>query len=421
MLYAILYRSFHLAIQFVAAIILANILLPAHFGVVSLMIINASILSIVTGLGSESIVIHNLVNKKWDIKESYTFSMILIPMQVLLFFLLQLLSFYITGNSLLSQTDITSVPIELIFFLGIILIDKSVSLLYPLQWSKIVNVILAVISAGYFFLLLYLSSRVNLGLKDGMWIFAIQTFLQGISLLIFAHFYISHIGFKRLKWKQVTKAFVSSLVIMGANLIQIFAYRIDFWFIQAYHGEYDVGVFAQANKVANLIWILPNIIALLLITRFSFFDKHDFKLMFKTLFVLNILIATGAIIAAYAIFNYFLSIEYIDGLNTFFLMLPGYFFWVFVIYYAAYFSWKGHFKINLIGSGICLLIIIILDAILIPSYSIFGAAIANTLAYSLTFLFFFKMAGKEFNFFKGMHSFFRSELVKLKELAGETK
>ena len=67
-------------------------------------------------------------------------------------------------------------------------------------------------------------------------------------------------------------------------------------------------------------------------------------------------------------------------------MLPGYFFWAAVIYFAAYFSWQGKFSYNLLCSSCCFAVILLADLLLIPRYGIHGAAVANSIAYTTVFL-----------------------------------
>jgi O-antigen/teichoic acid export membrane protein len=64
-------------------------------------------------------------------------------------------------------------------------------------------------------------------------------------------------------------------------------------------------------------------------------------------------------------------------------MLPGFYFFSITLLFAAYFSAKNILWINLVGSSICLIIIVIADLLLIPDFGIKGAAIANTIAYTL--------------------------------------
>lgn len=179
---------------------------------------------------------------------------------------------------------------------------------------------------------------------------------------------------------------------MLTNIIQLFAYRIDFWLLDRYHTPYEVGIYAQANKMANLIWVIPNIFALLLIPKLVVLAKSEIKDIFRLAFYVNILIVCVTILFSFLIFHLILDEEYFAGLKSLFIMIPGYFSWALVIFFGAYFSWAGKFKINLLCSLFCFVFILISDLIFIPIYSISGAALSNSIAYSLTlflYIFFF--------------------------------
>src|SRR5689334_13010347 len=95
-----LYRFLYLGLQFFISLIFANLLHPADFGVLSLMIVNASLISLVTGLGVEGVVMHNLTNKKWQISQAYSFLLIALLIQGVLFGVLETLSFFISDHTL---------------------------------------------------------------------------------------------------------------------------------------------------------------------------------------------------------------------------------------------------------------------------------------------------------------------------------
>ena len=69
-------------------------------------------------------------------------------------------------------------------------------------------------------------------------------------------------------------------------------------------------------------------------------------------------------------------------------MTPGYLIFTITTMLAAYFSANRLLKINLVGSVICCVLMILLDILLIPSLSYKGAAIANLIAYSITTAYF---------------------------------
>ena len=67
--------------------------------------------------------------------------------------------------------------------------------------------------------------------------------------------------------------------------------------------------------------------------------------------------------------------------------MPGYIFFCFTIILAAYFAGKNKLLVNLMGSSICLAVILVLDLWLIPSIGMKGAAIASTVGYSVSGLY----------------------------------
>jgi Na+-driven multidrug efflux pump len=85
---------------------------------------------------------------------------------------------------------------------------------------------------------------------------------------------------------------------------------------------------------------------------------------------------------------FFLPGIYYDGFLSLVIMAPGYLIFTTTTLLAAYFSANRLLKINLIGSVLCCVLMILLDLILIPTLSYKGAAIANVIAYSVTTIYF---------------------------------
>lgn len=175
---------------------------------------------------------------------------------------------------------------------------------------------------------------------------------------------------------------------MVTNVIQLLAYRIDFWMISFFYGNYDVGIYAQANKFANFAWIIPNILSQILIPRFATMKKQESSDVISTAFTLNFFIVLLTLFLAHFFYFFYLDLQYRMGLSAFYLMLPGYFFWGTVIYFGNYFSAKGKFLYNLLASSLCFVLILIIDLVLIPRYGIKGAAVANSITYCSVFIFY---------------------------------
>jgi O-antigen/teichoic acid export membrane protein len=381
MLQSVLYRVGYTAFTFIANIILANVLEPAYFGKISLLIVNASIISLLTGFGADGIVLHLLVNKKWNIKQSFLFIWIVLGLQTILFLLMQGVFNYIYHTTLLSQVPTQYLLFELLYFLGLIVTEKYLVFYYSTNKDRLVNILLLSVSLFYIALLILFQLQSLISYLTALKLLSAVSLTQLILIISIFHFAIKPLQFEVVKWQEFTTVFRKSSIIMITNVIQLLAYRIDFWFVKLYHSDYALGLYAQANKLANLIWIIPNIISLLAIPKFNKLSKSDLSAFFRVVAVSNFILTFLTLIASQVLYQNILSKEYFQGISSFYLMLPGYFGWAMVIYFAAYFSWLGKFQYNLYASLACFLLIVLLDILLIPSYSINGAAISNTIVY----------------------------------------
>jgi O-antigen/teichoic acid export membrane protein len=388
-----IFRIAYIGFTFIASIILANVLTPAYFGKLSLLMLNASIISLVTGFGADSIVMHFLVNKQWNSRQAFSFVWVILSIQVLLFFIVQLGFYSFYSKTLLSQVSFRFLFFEFLYFLGLIVSEKYLILYYSFQRAKQVNILLCGIALLYLIVITFFLQYHTLDYFTVLKLLGFINLLQSVLVIFVFHMTIIRLKFSTIKWGEFKDAFKRSSIAMITNVVQLLAYRIDFWVIKLYHTEFDVGIYAQANKLANLIWIIPNILALLLIPKFSVVPKEYVPSIFRMAFLSNVLLTIVGILSAEFFYRFFLAEEYFPGLNSFYLMLPGYFFWATVIYFGAYFSFLGKFHYNFYASGACFLLITLFDFILVPRFSINGAAIANTVAYLLVlmlYILFFK-------------------------------
>jgi len=108
------------------------------------------------------------------------------------------------------------------------------------------------------------------------------------------------------------------------------------------------------------------------------------RILFYTHFILGLLVISVSLI----IYTFFLPAIYFNGFLSLLIMLPGYLLFTITTMLAAYFSANRLLKINLIGSVLCCVFMLLLDLLLIPTLSYQGAAIANMIAYSVTSIYF---------------------------------
>jgi O-antigen/teichoic acid export membrane protein len=384
MLQSAFYKTAYTVLFFLANLLLANILLPANFGTITLMMVNAAIIYLITGFGTDSILLHLVTNKKWSLPQAVSFTQYTFILQGLLFLILEVLHFKLWGSALLIKKEAGFLFFEVLYFAGLILTEKYFVLFNAIHKASRANWLLLFCAALYMAAIVIAKTYHLTSFKLLFSIFCLQSLLQGCLLLVVFHWSEKFNFFIKVPWPGLYGVLKMSFVVVVTNFIQFFAYRIDFLLLKNFYTNYEVGVYAQVNKFANLMWIIPKIFAVLLMPKFSQISTEKIPHIFRYAILSGLGLLLATLIVTKFFYSYFINSEYQNGLSAFYLILPGYFSWSVVIYFGAYFSWLGKFYNNLIISSFCFITILVSDLILIPKLSINGAAISNTIAYSAT-------------------------------------
>jgi len=387
-----LFRLSFLGFNFLAGLLLAALMGATSYGSLSLLLVNAAVFYIITGLGADSSLIWHVSGGKIGKEAGYSLLLVTGFIQLLLFGIISIGYWQIFGSTLLSGGDPDNYFFpELYYFTGIILVEKFSAIFYAIHRAAFVNIILAIISFGFCIVLG--------GLYWGFWekgdliiLFCRFTFFQGIILFFvfqFAQWSLSPGIIRRDLWRSL---FQFSMIVFLTNTVQFLAYRLDYWLIDAFLKSEEVGIYAQANRFANLIWVLPNVLAALLIPKITQREAPltatELVAQIRLVNWLNIGLLFLIILGAMLAYNWILPGEYFIGWLALVLMLPGYYLFSMALLLAAWFSGHRQLRVNLTGTLICFALILIADLILIPTKGIYGAALANTFAYSLTSLYF---------------------------------
>jgi O-antigen/teichoic acid export membrane protein len=387
MIPSIIARIFYMGLMFLAGVLLAAVAKPHDFGSISIIILNATLFYTLSALGSESAIMLSIGKKNWSIGKSTTGVAYSFLFQLFVFSLFQFMLVSLFRISLLTFKTINLLTYEFLYFIGLLLVEKYTILFYSYNRAKMCNTILA--SSGFLYLVVMLAfynNWLNLNFHPFQ-IVSVVTLIQGAILMTGFHI-LKGVSFEFLNKQDWKGIFTISVLVLASNLVQLIAYRFDYWFMESTLSTSDVGIYAQANRFAQLIWALPNIVSLILIPRlFKKNTTNKFIFIINALNAFNLLISIAVLLISTLLYKLILPVDYIDGLYLLFLMLPGYFLFACTIPIAAYFSTQGQLKLNLYGSIICLTIIVFLDIILIPNLGYWGAALANLIAYSVCALY----------------------------------
>src|SRR4030095_8007044 len=347
------------------------------------MVVNAAVFSIISGLGVDSAIVWHGASQKISSEKLFSFTFFSALFQIILFLIVSLLFYKMTSRLLLSQQHYFNFySYELIYFSGLILIDKYTSLFYASHRMENSNKLLAGVTLLCMIGIVLIRYKILSTNLPPFSLLCVTTFLQAIGLLILLHT-TSRWRLVRISTHHLRSLFNFSIIVFITNLVQFFAYRADYWLINYFKGESELGIFYQANLFAQMLWVLPNILAAMLVPLIAApGDEFNEKGVVRLVRVINYfnLLAIGLIVL-FALFTYdlFLPVNFLNGFFPLLLMIPGYYFFCMNILLAAFFSSRRLLWVNFIGSSICFIVIILADLILIPAFGIQGAAIADSI------------------------------------------
>lgn len=383
------YRSLNIAVTLFITLLITRLMNAEGFGVLSLLIANASILSLVSCLGAESGITYHYASKTMSTGKLFSIIYIIIVFQLSLFGIIELIHHSISGHYwLMKGQEPKFFLLGLVYLFSVTMIDKYTAFYNGNHLYTAVNRIIFIINS--ITLLIFCSLYFFYIRRDLFFyldIFILCTFVQAILLVFIFHIAYDR-GFRFLKIeKNDWRVFFSySFIVFLTNVIQFLAYRIDYWLVNYYHGEAALGVYSLAVKLGQLLWVLPILCASIVFPLVADKEKRYDEIKILALVrVTNTILFVAGIIAlltgAWAI-PLFFGDSYEGSIIPFYYLLPGLFFFCTSIILAAYFAGRNQVTVNLVGSTLCFMLVLVLDLLLIPSMSVKGAAIASSIAYS---------------------------------------
>jgi O-antigen/teichoic acid export membrane protein len=193
---------------------------------------------------------------------------------------------------------------------------------------------------------------------------------------------------KKLLSTLVTFAFLAYV----ANFIQFLNYKMDVWFISAFDSNKDdLGIYAVAVSLSQLIWLIPNAFHTVIFTEISEGKKNNEKERIynwsKKIFLFALIAAVIGFVLSLWLLPIIFGEQYEFVLVVFPYILPGVVIFAPSILWSAYFAGKNRIDINLKSSIIGFVVALVGGYFVIRSYGIIGAAMVATISYSLTSLY----------------------------------
>lgn len=176
----------------------------------------------------------------------------------------------------------------------------------------------------------------------------------------------------------------------AGNLLQFFNYRLDALIVNAFIGSAAVGIYGVAVVLAELLWQLPNSVSFVIFPKAAGTDREKMNRFTPRVFWIVLAISlVGAIMLTLGgklIIRLIFSTSFLDAYVPLLILLPGVVLLGIGKVLTNDIAGRGYPQYNSIISGAALVITVTLDLALIPRMGIVGAALAATVAYSLTFV-----------------------------------
>lgn len=191
--------------------------------------------------------------------------------------------------------------------------------------------------------------------------------------------------------KTLAQVFRYALQAFAANIIFFLLCRIDYWFVERYCSDIDLGNYIQVSKLVQMFIVIPAIMASIIFPISAGGDKNSveqsislFSRMIISLYALAsfVFIATG-----YWLFPFVYGTTFTNMYIPYLFLLPGIFFLSILTLLGAHFAGQNKVRLNIICSALGLAVIILGDIIFIPAYGIAAAAFVSSAGYFFSLIF----------------------------------
>ncbi len=391
----IVYRGLNMITGFLVMLLLTRLMSTAGFGILSLLIANVTFFNLVSCLGAESSAIYHSASQKLSQGKILTLIYGVFVFQLLLLVIVEVIMYTVTGSYWLFQgAAISNLLIGVVFLLVITLADKYTTLLYGLHQYTLANRV--ILFSNLMALAAFLYYYFNVPTKNTLFylgIYVASITAQAILLAISYHIFSGvSVKFLRVNRQDLKTFFSYSFIVFVTNVIQFLAYRVDYWLVDHFKGASDLGVYALAIRLNQLTWAIPILAASIIFPMVSDQAKkyNEDKLLSLLRLINTSLFATSVmawLLAPYIIPAWF-GDAYAGSVEVFRWLVPGFYLFVITIILASWYAGKGKLLVNLYGSVFCFALVFVLDLWLIPKEGLKGAAIASSIAYGSTAIYY---------------------------------
>ncbi|MBC7384338.1 MAG: polysaccharide biosynthesis C-terminal domain-containing protein [Bacteroidia bacterium] len=283
--------------------------------------------------------------------------------------------------------------IQLSFIQGILSIHQTLLLgKERIKEQNILEILRAVF--GVVGLLLYFILIENISINSAIKALYISCLVPLFISYIFIYKYITRFKFKN-SGTLIKEFFKFGFFVQLNNISQMFNYRFCFYLLDRYYGKAVLGVFSVAVSIAETAWVICRSIATIQYARIANSTDENYKRNLTVTFSKLSYMATFVVLIVMllipdSVFGYIFGSEFSHLKPILASLSPGILFLSFFTIINHYYSGVARYTVNVAGSVIGNVVVLVAGLILIPIYGAVGAGLAGSITYLVMFAFLFK-------------------------------
>lgn len=389
----ILFKAVNTLLTLAVTVLMVRLLGPTGNGFYSLFIANTAIITLIISLSLNSGLMYYTAKKQFSQTTLFNTAILILLIQLVLIIILGKIFEIVFGFSFYVNPGFSGIAFWGCTYLASLLLNGYVSAFFVgNKWFDRLNILTVLINVifvlvfGIFFL-----KGFEINSENTVLVLKIYILLTAFQALLNVVVYLKEIKFRFtfsfLHLKQLKLVFTYAGVAFFCNLFQFFAYRMDYWFIDFFRNKEELGLYALASRLSQVLWMIPITIAAVVIpftVTASVELKEKVKLVIRLLFNGYLMVGAILIFLSPVFIPFIFGSSFLGTVLPFIILLPGVIIFSINTVLAAYFAGINRLDINLKISFFCFLIILLGDFFLVPGFGKEGAAIASCLGYSFS-------------------------------------
>jgi O-antigen/teichoic acid export membrane protein len=194
----------------------------------------------------------------------------------------------------------------------------------------------------------------------------------------------------RLRRATLRKLFRFGLISYMSSLTSFANYRLDVVIVNLFAGARQVGLYAVATGLAEMVWYLPNAAGIVLAPKVASSDPREgdriTEMVCRVVVLCALVLSAVLALTAPVVVVLFFGSAFADSAWAVWLLLPGIVTFSVARVLSMYLLGKNMLKVDLMASAAGMAVTLGLDLLLIPRFGFLGAAAASSIAYTSAML-----------------------------------